>query len=98
MENLSGFEVGTNSVVTATATVPLNIREGSNEVRVVGWDDTVAQAFLTIPQPTLSLDPESSGRGSQVTVTGAGFVAGSGYASTMAMAWALPTATPSLVS
>ena len=76
MENQSALEVGTNGVFTSTATVPLDIREGSNEVRVVGWDGTVAQAFLTIPQPTLSLDPEGSGRGSQVTVTGAGFVAG----------------------
>ena len=73
-QNLSQFEVGTNGNFTLTATVPLEARDGANEVRVVGWDGTVGQATLTVPEPAITLDPPRSGRGTEVSVTGTGFI------------------------
>ena len=73
---LSRFEVGTNGGFALTTRVPLEVRNGEIEVRVVGWDETVAQTFLTIPVAELTLDPEGSGRGSEVAVNGTGFIAG----------------------
>ena len=72
----SGLEVGTNGVFVATVNVPLDISDGEVEVRVVGHDNTVAQAFLDIPEPTLTLEPDRSGRGSEVSIGGTGFIAG----------------------
>ena len=73
-QNLSQFEVGTNGNFTLTATVPLEARAGANEVRVVGWDGTIGQAILTVPEPAIALDPPRSGRGTEVSITGTGFI------------------------
>ena len=75
VEDLSRFEVGTNGKVAVTITVPLNARNGDNEVRVVGHDGTLGQATLTVPEPSLTLTPAESRRGSEVRATGSGFIA-----------------------
>ncbi len=75
LENHSDLEVGTNTGIALTVTVPIRARYGENEVRVEGWDGTVGHAVLTVPEAAITIDPERSGRGSKVNVTGAGFVA-----------------------
>ena len=75
-EGPSFFEVGTNGNFALTVTVPLEVRNGGVELRVEGWDHTVAQVELTIAEPSLTVDPEESGRGTKVDVSGSGFVAG----------------------
>ena len=75
-EDPSFFEVGTNGNFALTVTVPLEVRNGGVELRVEGWDHTVAQAELTIAETSLTVDPEESGRGTKVNVSGSGFVAG----------------------
>lgn len=75
-EDPSFFEVGTNGNFALTVTVPLEVRNGGVELRVEGWDHTVAQAELTIAEPSLTVDPAESGRGTKVNVSGSGFVAG----------------------
>ena len=74
-EDPSDFEVGTNTGIALTVTVPIRARYGENEVRVEGWDGTVGHAVLTVPEAAITIDPERSGRGSKVNVTGTGFVA-----------------------
>lgn len=75
VEDLSRFEVGTNGDVTVTITVPLHARNGDNEVRIIGHDGTLGQATLTVPEPSLTLTPAESRRGSAVRATGSGFIA-----------------------
>ena len=75
VEDLSRFEVGTNGHVAVTITVPLHVRNGDNEVRVIGHDGTLGQATLTVPEPSLALTPAEGRRGSAVRATGSGFIA-----------------------
>ena len=74
MTDLTGYEMGTDGDFTLTATVPLDVRNGFIEVRVVSWDYSVAEAILTVPEPTMAIEPAQSGRGTEVDVTGSGFV------------------------
>ena len=73
--DLSRLEVGANGEVAVTITVPTEARTGDNEVRVIGWDDTLGQANLKVPEASLTLDPAESRRGTDVLVTGSGFIA-----------------------
>ena len=73
----SGFEVGSNGDIAFPVTVPLDIPNGPNEVRIEGTDNTLGQAVLTIPQAAISLDPPMGQRGTDFTITGSGFIANS---------------------
>ena len=75
-EDLSPFEVGTDGDFAVTVTVPPEVRNGGIEVRIVGWDNSVGQAALTIPEASIDLDPTEGGRGTEVNVTGSGFIVG----------------------
>ena len=79
VEDLSQFEVGTNGEVALTVTVPMGTRSGENEVQVIGWDGSLGQATLTVPEPSLTLSPAQSRIGSTVVATGSGFVANHFY-------------------
>ena len=74
-EEVSGFEVSANGDFAFKVTVPPGAPLGDNEVRVEGWDNTLGQATLEVLGASISLDPEEGKRGTQVKVTGAGFVA-----------------------
>ena len=74
-EDPSGFEVGSRGDVTLIVTVPLEVSNGSNEVRVEGADNVLGQAALMIPEAAITLEPEVSRRGTEVEVTGSGFLA-----------------------
>ena len=73
----SGFAVGSNGDIAFTVTVPLDVADGPNEVRIEGTDNTLGQAVLTIPQAAISLDPPMGQRGTDITITGSGFIANS---------------------
>ena len=77
VDDHSGFEVGSNGDIAFPVTVPLNIPNGPNEVRIEGTDNTLGQAILTIPQAAISLDPPMGQRGTDITITGSGFIANS---------------------
>ena len=77
VDDHSGFEVGSNGDIAFPVTVPLNIPNGPNEVRIEGTDNTLGQAVLTIPQAAISLDPPMGQRGTDITITGSGFIANS---------------------
>ena len=74
-EDPSAFEVGSGGDVTLIVTVPLEVSNGSNEVRVEGADNILGQATLMIPEAAITLEPEASRRGTEVEVTGSGFLA-----------------------
>ena len=61
-----------NAIVPVTAAT---LTAGSVTVSVTDDAGVTATATLTVPQRTLTLDPISSHRGSEVTATGAGFPA-----------------------
>ena len=76
-DDRSGFVVGSNGDIAFTVTVPLDIPDGHNEVRIEGADHTLGQAILTIPQAAISLDPPLGQRGTDFTIRGSGFIANS---------------------
>ncbi len=71
----SEFEVGTNRDIAFTVTVPLDVADGPNEVLIEGADHTLGQATLEIPKASITLAPPQGQRGTELTVTGSGFVA-----------------------
>ena len=75
VDDHSGFEVGSNGDIAFPVTVPLDIANGPNEVRIEGTDHTLGQATLTVPEATISLDPPMGQRGTDFTITGSGFIA-----------------------
>ena len=74
-EEPSQFEVSHDGTVAFTVTVPLNVRTGENEVQVTGWDNTLGTGTLTMPEPSITVDPPQGQRGERITVTGSGFAA-----------------------
>ena len=74
-EDPSRFEVSHNGDFSATVTVPLGAHSGENEVRVLGADGSLGTGSLTVPEPAITLDSPEGQRGSEVVVTGSGFVA-----------------------
>lgn len=77
VDDHSGFAVGSNGDIAFTVTVPLDVADGPNEVRIEGADYTLGQAVLTVPQATIVLDPSMGQRGTDITITGSGFIANS---------------------
>lgn len=75
VDDHSGFEVGSNGDIAFPVTVPLDIPNGPNEVRIEGTDHTLGQGVLTVPEATISLDPPMGQRGTDFTITGSGFIA-----------------------
>ena len=74
-EEPSQFEVSHDGTVAFTVTVPLDVRTGENEVQVTGWDNTLGTGTLTVPEPSITVDPPQGRRGERITVTGSGFAA-----------------------
>ena len=61
--------------VVLTFVVPDGVTDGSNTVAVIDEDGRIGEVSLTVPEPTIALDPPSSRRGSAVVVNGSGFPA-----------------------
>ncbi len=69
------FEISTTGFVSFTVTVPVINRVGSYEVRVESENNTLGTGTLTVPEPAVTLSPSESRAGTEVTVTGTGFIA-----------------------
>ena len=76
VDDHSGFEVGSNGDIAFAVTVPLGVDDGPNEVRIEGTDHSLGQATLTIPESAITVEPPQGQRGTELTITGSGFVAG----------------------
>ena len=75
VEDHSWFEVGTNGDIAFAVTVPLDVPDGPNEVLIEGTDRTLGETVLTVPPAAISLDPPQGSRGTDLTITGSGFIA-----------------------
>jgi hypothetical protein len=62
--------------VVATFNVPLGLAAGDHSVVVTDVGDRAAQATVTIQEPSVTLDPLTSRRGTDLDVSGSGFPAG----------------------
>ena len=71
----AGFEVGTDGSIAFPVTVPLEVADGDNEVRIEGSDHTLGQATLTVPEASITLEPAQGQRGAELVITGSGFIA-----------------------
>lgn len=71
----AGFEVGTDGSIAFPVTVPLEVADGDNEVRIEGADHTLGQATLTVPEASITLEPAQGQRGAELVITGSGFIA-----------------------
>ena len=65
----------TNGNITITVNVPKDVKPGSREVKATGQNNRIGTASLTVPKPTLTVNPTESLRGTTVTLTGTGFTA-----------------------
>lgn len=77
VDDHSGFVVGSNGDIAFPVTVPLDVADGANEVRIEGTDYTLGQTVLTIPEAAIILDPPLGQRGTNMQITGSGFIADS---------------------
>ncbi len=77
VDDHSGFVVGSNGDIAFTVTVPLEVSDGPNELLIEGTDNTLGQAVLAIPEAVITLEPPLGQRGSDLTITGSGFIADS---------------------
>ena len=65
-----------NGNVSLTVSVPDGVSPGVRSVVVTDAAGRTGTASITVPKPTISIDPTESRRGELVTVTGTGFPAG----------------------
>ena len=77
VDDPSGFVVGSNGDIAFAVTVPLDVANGPNEVRIEGNDHALGQAVLTVPEAAIVLDPSMGQRGTDFTIAGSGFIANS---------------------
>ena len=73
--NLEGETVDANGNVSLTVTVPDDVSPGTRSVVVIDASGRRGTASITVPKPTISIDPAESRRGEAITVTGTGFPA-----------------------
>ena len=62
--------LGTDGDIALKVTVPLNIPDGPNEVRIERGDYSFGQATLTIPEATITLSPAQGQAGTEYKVSG----------------------------
>ena len=68
-------EVDANGNIDISVKVPKDVAAGDRTIEVEDIEGRVGEADLTVPTPTISIDPDESRIGESVTVTGTGFSA-----------------------
>ena len=74
-EDPSDFEVPANGEYALDVTIPDDALDGTNEVRVVGKDLSIAHGTIVVESPELKVTPGGGRHGASFTVDGRGFVA-----------------------
>ena len=64
--------------IVISIVVPLGVGNGDLTVQVTDANGRVGEGSLTVPKPTITLDPASSRRSTTVIITGTGFPSGGG--------------------
>ena len=73
--NVDLYDVLSGGRIAITFAVPGEVTSGSQPILVTDDTGRVGEATLMVPEPSITLDPTSSRRGSTVTVNGIGFPA-----------------------
>ena len=68
-------EATSSGRITVTFTIPAGVTHGTRTIEITDSKSNVGQVSLTVPEPAVTVDPKSSKRGSQLTVSGSGFPA-----------------------
>ena len=71
------YDVLSGGRIVISFKVPDGVTDGSKNIQVTDADSRVGEVSLTVPEPTISLNPDTSRRGTDVAVSGTGFPANS---------------------
>ena len=71
------YSVLSGGRVVISFKVPGGVTDGSKNIQVTDDDSRIGEVTLTVPEPTITLNPDSSRRGTDVAVSGTGFPANS---------------------
>ena len=74
---VNGYDVLSGGRVVISFKVPGGVTDGSKNIQVTDADSRIGEVSLTVPEPTITLNPDSSRRGTDVAVSGTGFPANS---------------------
>ena len=68
-------EATSSGRITVTFNIPAGVTHGTRTIQITDDESNVGQVSLTVPEPAVTVNPESSKRGSTLTVNGNGFPA-----------------------
>ena len=74
---VSDYDVLSGGRIVISFKVPDGVTDGSKNIQVTDDDSRVGEVSLTVPEPTITLNPDTSRRGTDVSVSGTGFPANS---------------------
>ena len=72
---VADYDVLSGGRIVISFDVPDGVTHGSKTIQVTDDDGRVGEVSLTVPKPTITLDPAESRRGTTVSVSGTGFPA-----------------------
>ncbi len=75
--SVDDYDVLSGGRIVISFKVPDGVTDGSKNIQVTDGDSRVGEVALTVPEPTITLNPDSSRRGTDVVVSGTGFPANS---------------------
>ena len=75
--SVNGYDVLSGGRVVISFKVPGGVTDGNKNIQVTDADSRIGEVSLTVPEPTITLNPDSSRRGTDVAVSGTGFPANS---------------------
>ena len=75
--SVNGYDVLSGGRVVISFKVPDGVTDGDKNIQVTDADSRIGEVSLTVPEPTITLNPDSSRRGTDVAVSGTGFPANS---------------------
>ena len=74
---VNDYDVLSGGRIVISFKVPDGVTDGSKNIQVTDDDSRIGEVSLTVPEPTITLNPDTSRRGTDVSVSGTGFPANS---------------------
>ena len=75
--SVSDYDVLSGGRIVISFKVPDGVTDGNKNIQVTDDDSRIGEVSLTVPEPTITLNPDTSRRGTDVSVSGTGFPANS---------------------
>ena len=73
--DVNDYDVLSGGRIVISFKVPDGVTAGSQTIQITDTDSRVGEVALTVPEPTITLEPDTSRRGTTVYVSGTGFPA-----------------------